>query len=498
MKNIIIIGGGTAGTIIAEKLAKNSNIMIFEASENKSIPLINKIPLLIGLLYKKSNKYIKRINISNDEQRMIPYYASNVLGGASETNGAVHVVGLKEIWSKTLEKYQLKIDDLVKEYQKIYSKNLERNKINITTAYMSELDKRIFETLAKQNIPLKNNEWIEEVGCTAIYNTAKRIFRSTVRNYKGKDKKGSIEIKLNEKIKNIIINDDKTVVGVISDKKHYYADYIIISAGVVGTGALLAQETYNDQKKTYNGSVGSKKIQIKDHGNLRINIKSKNKIESLNAIQKKTFKQITLFAKHMFGMKTIMIGTGATSAINLDFDGDGIVDTRIHLLNFYENGRMGSDGVIFSNNEPGFSFSITQINPRSSGEMSVNNGNIDINPKYLSDVYDIEIYEKAIKFILKTLKEEPIKNYVDQIINLEELELKPRKYIQENIFSGYHLIGGSSILIDENFMVKDYRNLYICDASVLEEYPSSNIHSSVVLLGAMFAEKLNEKINEIN
>ena len=53
----------------------------------------------------------------------------------------------------------------------------------------------------------------------------------------------------------------------------------------------------------------------------------------------------------------MLLGTGATSGIHLDLDGDGVVDTRIHLLQFSENGRHKSDGKDFCSGS-GFSLSI--------------------------------------------------------------------------------------------------------------------------------------------
>ena len=50
-----------------------------------------------------------------------------------------------------------------------------------------------------------------------------------------------------------------------------------------------------------------------------------------------------------------MRGTGATSGVHLDLDGDGLVDTRINLLKFSEGGRHKSDGNDFFHG-PGFRF----------------------------------------------------------------------------------------------------------------------------------------------
>jgi hypothetical protein len=71
----------------------------------------------------------------------------------------------------------------------------------------------------------------------------------------------------------------------------------------------------------------------------------------------------------------------------------------------------------------------------------------------------------------------------------EEIINSPEDYIVNNIFSGYHLIGGTQNLINSDFSVKNIGGLYLCDASVFDRYVASNIHSSVVLIADIFANK---------
>ena len=44
-------------------------------------------------------------------------------------------------------------------------------------------------------------------------------------------------------------------------------------------------------------------------------------------------------------------------------------------------------------------------------------------------------------------------------------------------------------LIDSNFELNGYSNLFICDASIFDSYPASNIHSSVVLISSLFSSR---------
>jgi choline dehydrogenase-like flavoprotein len=47
-------------------------------------------------------------------------------------------------------------------------------------------------------------------------------------------------------------------------------------------------------------------------------------------------------------------------------------------------------------------------------------------------------------------------------------------------------------LIDQDFKISRLGELYVCDASILADYTSSNIHSTVALLADMLARKLNK------
>ena len=50
-EKVLIVGGGTAGLVAGRRLAAKFNVEIFEKSKLKSVPLFNRIPLMIGLLF---------------------------------------------------------------------------------------------------------------------------------------------------------------------------------------------------------------------------------------------------------------------------------------------------------------------------------------------------------------------------------------------------------------------------------------------------------------
>ena len=124
-KRLVIIGGGTAGLVIAECLADQFDIIVLEKSSFKKPPLLKRIPLLVGLLYRsKILKYIKKIDIIVQKGRSIPFFQSCVLGGASVVNGCVHALGIKYNWENQLKKFCFTYKNVTLAYKKLYTDRL--------------------------------------------------------------------------------------------------------------------------------------------------------------------------------------------------------------------------------------------------------------------------------------------------------------------------------------------------------------------------------------
>lgn len=485
-KKIIIVGGGTAGSIISKNLSGDFGVSLFEQSANKDYPYANRIPLLIGLLYKKANRFITKIDVEFNIGRTVPFFVSNVLGGASVMNGCVHVVGSGAKWRRLLHRFNLTSLALEESYRKLFSKTGEKNKISIKQAKKSELDDIFFAAMGERGVPIGDVEWMDSCESGSIYNTINRIFRSSVKDlspYK------NISLSIGHRVENLVVDDSMNVIGVYAKEKYFLADYVILSCGVIGTNALLNRPAirFSDRSPVNLGLNSG--LNIQDHTNLRINVLASRKINSLNEIAPSLTSKVLLALKHLLGAKTLMMGTGATSAAHLDIDGDGVVDTRIQILNFSESGRIGSDGELFSSSQPGFSVSITVLNPKSYGQIIFDGNNTIVKPNYLSNEYDIEHLQKTLLFVVDVLESSPFKSIVDSIDKVQHIKDQPREYILSNAYSGYHLIGGCSHLIGENFELKNHKNLYICDASVMDEHVSSNIHAAVAILADMFSKE---------
>ena len=298
---------------------------------------------------------------------------------------------------------------------------------------------------------------------------------------------------MNEKVKTIKLNGNGKVVKIITDKNEHEGDYFILSGGVIGTCKILL-DLKDDLKKKEKVMQSLEKVggEIKDHPNLRVNVLTNQNIGSLNEIDSSILKKIAIMFQHICGISTLMKGTGASSGIHLDLDKDGIIDTRIQIVNFTESGRHGSDGKYFSE-KPGFSLSISPIITQSKGKIYKDNKGLRVDPNYCSSKKDIILLKNALQFCLDILNSKPISDIVLKIDKENEIISDPENYIMNNFYSGHHLIGGVQNCIDSNFKILELDNVYVCDASILENYVASNIHSTVVIMADLFFKTFFKK-----
>ncbi len=489
MKKILIVGGGTSGLTIAERLSYKFDVTVLERSPNFRYPKLYSAPLMIGLLFRRKKcSYINKRWMLAPMDRKIPLYESNVLGGASVINGCVHVVGNRKVWDRFLYRFNLEFGDIMEGIESLFTYNpREKGKINLKHAPRTLLD-RLVEKVLTQRFGLRIGSTVfsdfESFG--PIHNTVGIRQRSSVLDFLGSKK---FKIIQNCEAKELLLTSlhDRVVRGIKTNLGPFHADAVILAGGVLGTTKLLLNQrqlSSNDGVRVLSG-LGSG---VRDHVNLRVNVITNGNFDSLNIVSSSVFRKVVLYLKHWLGFNTLMTTTGATTSIQLDLDKDGVVDTKINILHFSEVGRHGSSGEYFDR-KPGFSLSITPIHPKSWGVINIEGQNYKIDPGYLCDHEDVELLQLALNWCLRFLESDDIKPFVNSVINMDEILREPLSYIKRNMYSGHHLVGGVHKLVDENFQCDDFQGLYVCDASIMPEHLASNIHASVVLLANAFAQR---------
>lgn len=486
-KKVLIVGGGTAGLTIASQLHQRYEVIVLEKSRYRKYPLKFGIPLMIGFLFRSASQpFISKRELQLGSGRVIPFFESCVLGGASPINGCVHTVGSRVAWERILQRFGAGYADVLAAFHRLFSTaSLEDNKIHLKLAPQNAVDRAFLATLVRRQIPIGDMNFADTPNCGPIYNTVRHVFRSSVLSFlRGK----YIDVRQGQTVERLLVDAEGRVTGVATSNGEITADYVILAGGVIGTCSLLLKEKMSAQSQTTGLGHIEVGTGLQDHTNLRVNVLTNRRINSLNEISRSVTQKMLLLLRHCLGRPTLMMGTGATSAVHLDLDGDGEVDTRIQVVQFTETGRHGSDGRYFDA-EPGFSFSITPIHPESRGTIALWGDGAQIKPNYLAARKDIELLKAALTYCLALLSSSPLSGLVKIVLNQSQIESDPEKYIRDNIFSGHHLTGGAQDAVDQNFKVKGVDGLYVCDASIVDGYAASNIHSSVVLIADIFSQR---------
>lgn len=491
-KKVIIVGGGTAGIQVACKLQDKFDVEILDSGVYKKIPTLYRFPLAIGYLFqKKVNPYFDTVPVQYEKKRKIPYVVSRVFGGASEINGAVHVFGSNKAWQPILEKFELKIKKLTSIHDKLFEKSLKNiffKTIKYRKAPSGRVEYLLAKLLRKKGFEEIDSRWQDKPGFGAIFNNCGAFTRSSVLNLLPNKIFQKFKVRKNVKVKEIII-ENGVAIGVKTKGKSYFSDYVILCAGTIGTNEIMLRS------KQSNRCLDRLKIgeNIKDHVSLRLNYFANIGVESINVLKRSMVGKIACFVSHIFQKPSLLSGTGATLAIHWSSNNTKKVDCRINVLRFSEPTRQDS-AVGELDIRPGISISFTPIYPKSFGEIYLNiNNELQIRPNYLKHKSDKELLKKAIIYMQKLLGDQSLNSL--KLEKCEKMSQGVENFIKENIYSGHHLIGGMHQNVNKDFSIKGIKNLYICDGSIFGSYPSSNIHSSILILATYFSEKfISEQI----
>jgi choline dehydrogenase-like flavoprotein len=103
--DFIVVGGGTSGTVTAEKLIKNGHtVLLLEEGKKNSNPILAMpagwIPMLDGSPYLKFYKSIPQPQLNNSQHDIAQ---AKILGGGSSINGMVYMRGKPSDYNKWVE-----------------------------------------------------------------------------------------------------------------------------------------------------------------------------------------------------------------------------------------------------------------------------------------------------------------------------------------------------------------------------------------------------------
>ncbi len=533
--DLVIVGAGSAGCIVANKFINNTNynILLIEAGPIDS-SLIIDVPLGYGMtFYNKKinwNFYSERQN--NLYNREIYYPRGKVLGGSSSINGMVYARGLETDYEDWYDNDDWSYKNIKESFQEI-EQNINHNinllepdkiPVNDVSNLHHPILKYFFDGCNELKIQFNRNLNTDNNNQVGHYNinTFKGIRHSASRVFlKPILRNNRIKVMTNTHVKKLHIKGNKIVsldlrsnnknfkiipnVGAILCSGSIMTPYILMHSGI---GEAKQIKSVGQEVVINNPNVGKN---LQDH--LGIDYLFRTYHPTLNTSLGNWSGRIKEIIKYIYNRR-------GAFALSLNQAGGYINWNSKHN---YPNLQIYFNPITYSithkNKRPllktdkfdGFIIGYNSCRPKSLGNISIKSPNINdmpsIDPKFLTheeDIHDVICAVEFSKILAKTksisnIREEAIKNELLNANNNEMID-----HFKNNAVSVYHPCGTckmsknvNSGVVSKRLKVHGLDNLWVLDASIFPNITSGNINAPVMMSANLGSKLIIEDIKKI-
>lgn len=536
----VIIGAGTAGSVLAYELSKNSNYTVLLIESGGIFNGLSIVPIMSTLMQQtdmdwkfKSTPQLYSSRGLRNEQQFLP--RGKGLGGTNQLNYLLHSDGIAEDFAKWGENWNY--DELMCYLKKNHEndecqhqhENVNSPKLSITALKhdYSPLTRAFMESQRELRQTFNSNVTFQ----LSKFTTTKRGIRHTVfheylrRAYKHKN----LSILMHATVEKIEFNEMREAVSVIVATQSQVTRIsvrheVILAAGAFHSPHILKRSGIGEMSELtsagidlihHSPGVGEN---LFDHMNFPLFV-SINATASVTKDKILSVREIYRYLVDGSGVMstTAVIGSGRLNDYGLILFGMGSADEQAlkDIVNFKTDAFRAFFPLYANASQEGFVALSTCYVPKSRGSVKLNvkkaGKDFLIDPKYLSDDYDMTCMQNAIKLNVKMIKSRAFQqigakihwpqlhacqnfgpfNGIDEDENYEPSEMYLNCLVRHAALTAHHPGGTCAIgtVVDDNLNVKGVKKLRVVDGSVLP-HPISGFPNSIIVAVAERAAKI--------
>ena len=518
----IIIGAGSAGCVLANKLSENPNnsVLLIEAGPMDNYSSI-KMPLAASTLFK-NKKYgwgYETEPEKNLNNRTINWPRGKTLGGSSSINGMLYIRGQAEDyeeWEKAgnngwsyrdLMKYFVALENN-QNHEDQYHGNFGSLWVETYRPILEA--SRSFLNACKEYGLTKNNDFNGETqegyGQYQVNIKNGQRFSASDAFLKPVLDRPNLHLLTNTLVERIITSNKKAIGVRIRNKQGAQiigcTSEIVLCGGSINSPQLLMlsgigpKEHLMDLKIPLVHDLPGVGKNLQDH--LTVNVSYKiNKLKTFSELMKPLGMIKNVF-EYFTQHKGLM--TYPASDIGIFFKTNENIKTPNAQVHFAPGaGKYNKNGAMKPSS--GITASVCNLRPQSLGHLELISSNPEDAPKifanYLDQKVDMKFMIEGIQKIREIFK-------TPSMQELEAVEIEPgthcvnnndmEEFIRNESLSVYHPVGtckmghGKECVVDDKLRVKGIKRLRVADASIFPSIISGNTNATCNVIGAKCAD----------
>ncbi len=525
----IIVGAGSAGCVLANRLSEDSGatVLLLEAGPpDKSMWF--SIPAGLSRLLPPSE--INWGYFTEPEPhlngRKIYWPRGKTLGGTSSINGMVYTRGHMQDYNDwaQLGNTGWSYNDILPYFKKSEANSRLKNNEHSNTGLMSVQDQRIedpgadalmasAEACGTPIVDDVNNGTQHGITRTQYTTRGKRRASTSTEFLRPAENRANLTIECNAHVQHVDINDEKQATGLsyLQEgvvRKATARREVILAGGVINSPQLLMLSGIGPaQHLQYMGihvhhdlaGVGQN---LQDHAYCYFNVKTQPQISWNHRLQmpRAAFELLN----YLITGRGVMNTTAATvTGYPICVDGVGRPDIQVSYRPFSIGAKP--DGTLAVHDFPAVNASASLLRPQASGKIELASSDPMDAPKIFANYFDNEAdiitMREGLRWIRRVFQTKPFADFVT-----EEFEPGPdcksddefETYIRETSQTVYHPTSSCSMgvnekaVVDPQLRVHGISGLRVIDASVMPNMISSNTNAATIMIAEKGADMIKE------